>query len=56
VLIINCETDGLILADEWRSAVQQVENLGIHKSFRDAFRLAPKGHHSISLWGAREYA
>jgi hypothetical protein len=54
VLIINCETDGLILADEWSSAVKQVEDIGIHKSFREVFLLAPKGHHSASLWGSRK--
>jgi hypothetical protein len=26
VLIINCETDGLIFPDEWRAAIQQVES------------------------------
>jgi hypothetical protein len=52
VLIINCETDGLILADEWSSAVQEVEPLGIHKSFREVFLVASRGHHSASLWGS----
>ena len=52
VLIINCETDGLILADEWSSAVQEIETLGIHKSFREVFLVASRGHHSASLWGA----
>lgn len=54
VLIINCETDGLILADEWNSAMQYVESIGLHKSFREVFLLAPRGHHSASLWGSRK--
>ncbi len=54
VLIINCETDGLILAEEWSAAIQHVESLGIHKSFREVFLLAPRGHHSASLWGSHK--
>ena len=52
VLIINCETDGLILADEWKAAIQQVEGLGIHKSFREVFIVASRGNHSACLWGS----
>ncbi len=51
VLIVNCETDSLILADEWRAAIQRVESLGFHKSFREAFLVALAGHHSATLWG-----
>jgi len=54
VLIINCETDGLILPDEWRSAIQHVENLGIHKSFREVFLYSPKGNHTASIWGSNK--
>ena len=52
VLIINCETDGLIFADEWKAAIQQVEGLGIHKSFREVFIVASRGNHSACLWGS----
>jgi hypothetical protein len=52
VLIINCETDGLIFADEWKAAIQQVEGLGIHKSFREVFIFASRGNHSACLWGS----
>jgi hypothetical protein len=53
VLIINCETNGLILEDEWRSAIQQVEDSDIHNSFREVFLVAATEHHSASLWGTR---
>src|SRR5579885_3033179 len=52
VLIINCETDGLILPEEWRSAIQRIENLNLHKSFREVFLVSPRGNHSATLWGS----
>ena len=52
VLIINCETDGLIYAHEWKAAIQEVEGLGIHKSFREVFLVAARGNHSACLWGS----
>jgi hypothetical protein len=56
VLIINGETDGLIFADEWKAAIQQVEGLGIHKSFREVFLVASRGNHSACLWGSGKHA
>lgn len=54
VLIINCETDSLILADEWKAAIEQAERLDIHKSFREVFLIDPKGHHTATLWGSHK--
>ncbi len=51
VLIINCETDGIVFSEEWCSAVQQVEASGRHNSFREVFLISSLGHHSASLWG-----
>ncbi|WP_321477562.1 hypothetical protein [uncultured Paludibaculum sp.] len=52
VLIINCETDGLIFEDEWKTAIQEVEGLAVHKSFREVFLVASRGNHSACLWGS----
>jgi len=52
VLIVNCETDGLILEDEWKSAIKQVESQASHTVFREVFIFASVGHHSASLWGS----
>jgi hypothetical protein len=53
VLIVNCETDGVILLDEWRTAIQQVEAQGLHNSFKEVFFFSPRGHHSATLWGSK---
>jgi hypothetical protein len=53
-LIVNCETNTVILEDEWKEAITQVENAGIHKTFREVFLTAPVARHTATLWGARK--
>ena len=49
-LIVNCETDTVILENEWKEAITQVENAGIHKTFREVFLTAPVARHTATLW------
>jgi len=50
VLIVNCETDGVVLEDEWSAAINQVKTAAIHKTFREVF--LTDGRHSTTLWGS----
>ena len=43
VLIVNCETDGLILEDEWKSAIKQVESQASHTVFRESVHIRLRG-------------
>ena len=52
VLIVSCETDGLILEDEWKEAIRRVESEGTHKAFREVFLCARYGQLSATLWGS----
>ena len=52
LLIVNCETDSLILGDEWNEAIRQVEANGVNNAFRKIFLTGLC--HSSTLWGARK--
>ena len=50
LLIINCETDTVILEDEWNEAIKQVKTTGVYKVFREVFLTGL--HYSATLWGS----
>jgi hypothetical protein len=54
VLIVNCNADGMILADEWGDTVQRVKSAGLHKAFLEVILIEPVGHHFTALWGGRK--
>ncbi len=50
VLIVNCDTDTVILENEWNDALKQVEAAGLHKTFRETY--ITNGRYSATLWGS----
>jgi hypothetical protein len=52
VLIVNCETDSVVLEDEWNEAIKQVKSTGIHEAFREVFLTGL--HYSTTFWGGHK--
>jgi hypothetical protein len=53
VLIVNCDSDGLLLEDEWDKAVQHVNDAQQHLAFREVFLVEPSWGYSATLYGKR---
>jgi hypothetical protein len=53
VLIVNCDTDGLLLKDEWDAAVERIERAEEHLAFREVFLVETGREFSATLWGPR---
>jgi hypothetical protein len=56
VLIVNCDSDGLLLQDEWDDAVQRVKNAQQHLLFREVFLVETSRAFSATLYGQRSAA
>jgi hypothetical protein len=56
VLIVNCESDGLLLKNEWDDAVERIENAQEHLAFREAFLVEAGREFSTTLYGPRRRA
>jgi hypothetical protein len=53
VLIVNCESEGLLLEDEWDEAVARVKQADEHSSFREIFLIEASRNYSATLYGTR---
>lgn len=54
VLLINCETDTLILEDEWNDAVELVKDAKAHIGFREVNLIDAKTKRIATLYGDRK--
>ena len=53
VLIVNCDSEGLLLHDEWGAAVERVEQARAHLAFREVFLVETGRGFSATLYGKR---
>lgn len=53
VLIVNCESEGLLLEDEWNNAVEHVKHAKEHISFREVFLVETSRSWTATLYGRR---
>jgi len=51
VLIVNCDSDGLLLEDEWDKAIEMVRDAQQHLAFREVFLVETSRGYSATLWG-----
>ena len=56
VLIINCDSDGLLLEDEWDKAVERVKAAQQHLAFREVFLVETGRAFSATLYGKQAQA
>ena len=54
VLVVNCVPNGLILGEEWKDAIDRVENARLHLAFREVFLLEAVMSYSTTLYGNRK--
>jgi hypothetical protein len=52
VLIVRCVPDGILLEDEWESAVRQIKDAKVDIKFREVFLTEPVMNLSATLYGA----
>jgi hypothetical protein len=53
VLIVNCDSDGLLLEDEWDQAIRRVNDAQQHLAFREVFLVETGRGYSATLYGKR---
>jgi hypothetical protein len=53
VLIVNCDSDGLLLENEWDDAVKRVGEAQQHLAFREGFFVETGRGYSATLYGTR---
>lgn len=51
VLIVNCASDGLLLEDEWDTAIERVKEARQHLAFREVFLVETGRGYSATLYG-----